>query len=104
MSWLKEDTYFAQTGSGGFLLSYEVVMRLDETVPRDVVDSVSTETPAIWTNPAGLAFLSPDRLVHALTSLGYTPSVFALDHDQAVHEAFPYVLRVILGQEHRART
>jgi hypothetical protein len=49
--------------------------------------------------------LIPDRLVHALTSLGYTPSVFALDHDQAVHEAFPWVLRVILGQEnHRART
>ena len=57
--------------------------------------AISTATPVIWTNPAGSASLSPDRLVHALTSLGYTPSVFALDHDQAVHEAFPYVLRVI---------
>jgi len=50
----------------------------------------------IWTNPASAASLSPDRLVDALASLGYTPSVFALDHDRAVHEAFPYVLRVII--------
>jgi hypothetical protein len=50
----------------------------------------------IWTNPASSASLSPDRLVDALASLGYTPSVFALGHDRAVHEAFPYVLRVII--------
>jgi hypothetical protein len=67
--------------------------------------AISTATPANWTNPAALASLSPEGLVHALTSQVYTPSVFALDHDQAVHEAFPWVLRVILGQEnHRART
>src|SRR5579863_9920817 len=40
MLWLKENTYFAQAGSGSFLLSYEALLRLDETVTRDVVDSV----------------------------------------------------------------
>jgi len=66
----------------------------------DLVLSAATPAAAsaIWTNPASSASLSPDRLVHALMSLGYTPSVVALDHDRAVHEAFPYVLRVILDQ------
>jgi hypothetical protein len=58
-------------------------------------------TSAIWTNPASPASLDPDRLVGTLTNLGYTPSVFALDHDQAVHETFPYMLRVILEQRAR---
>ena len=53
-------------------------------------------TSAIWTNPAGRVSLSPEQLVHALTALGYTPSVFALDHDRAVHETFPCILRVVL--------
>ncbi len=60
--------------------------------------ALSMPTPTIWTNPASSASLRPDRLVRALTDLGYKPSVFALDHDRAVHEAFPYVLRVILEQ------
>jgi YcaO cyclodehydratase, ATP-ad Mg2+-binding len=60
--------------------------------------AISTATSAIWTNPASSASLNPDRLVHALMGLGCTPSVFALDHDRAVHEAFPYVLRVIIEQ------
>jgi len=59
---------------------------------------VSTATPEIWTNPSGPAAVSPDRLVHALAGMGYRPCVFALDHDRAVHEAFPYVLRVVLEQ------
>ena len=58
--------------------------------------AMSMPTSAFWTSSASLAALSPDRLVHALTSMGYTPSVVALDHDRAVHEAFPYVLRVIM--------
>src|SRR5712692_1597593 len=40
MLWLKENTYFARAGSGSFLLSYEALLRLDETVTRDVVDSM----------------------------------------------------------------
>ncbi len=60
--------------------------------------AMSTAPPAIWTNPASSASTSPDRLVNALTSLGYTPSVFALDHDRLVHETVPYVLRVVLEQ------
>jgi hypothetical protein len=55
----------------------------------------------IWTNPASSASLSPDRLVDALASVGYTPSVFALDHDGGVLEAFPYVLRVIITPPRR---
>jgi hypothetical protein len=58
--------------------------------------AISTATSAIWTSPASSASLSPERLMHALTNLGFTPSVFTLDHDRAVHEAFPHVLRVIL--------
>jgi ribosomal protein S12 methylthiotransferase accessory factor YcaO len=58
--------------------------------------AVPTATSAIWTNPASSVSLNPDWLVDTLTSLGYTPSAFALDHDRAVHAAFPYVLRVIL--------
>lgn len=56
--------------------------------------AVPAAASAIWTDPASSASVSPDRLVRALASLGYPPSVFALDHDQAVHEALPYVLRV----------
>jgi hypothetical protein len=59
--------------------------------------AVSSATAgAVWTNPASSASLSPGRLVAVLASLGYAPSVFALDHDRAVHEAFPSVLRVVL--------
>jgi hypothetical protein len=58
--------------------------------------AISVATCALWTSSACVASLSPDRLVYALTSMGYTPSVLALDHDRAVHETFPYVLRVIL--------
>lgn len=65
-------------------------------------EAMSTATRAIWTNPASSASLSPDRLVHALTSLGYTPSVMALDHDRTVHETFPYILRVVLATEQRS--
>jgi hypothetical protein len=60
--------------------------------------AVPTVTPAIWTNPASSASLSPGSLVHTLASLGYTPSVVALDHDRAVRQAFPYTLRVIVEQ------
>lgn len=49
-------------------------------------------------SPAGLASLNPEKLVQALTALGYTPSVFALDHDRTVHDAFPCVLRVTLSR------
>jgi ribosomal protein S12 methylthiotransferase accessory factor YcaO len=45
--------------------------------------------PAIWTDPTSSAQLDPDQLVHALTNLGYTPSIFALDHDRAFHERSP---------------
>jgi len=40
MLWLKNNTYFARAGSGRFLLSCDAPLRLDETVPVDVVDSV----------------------------------------------------------------
>lgn len=65
---------------------------------RDPVLKASTPTPAsaIWTSPASSASLSPGPLIEALLGLGYTPSVFALDHDRAVHGAFPYILRVAL--------
>jgi hypothetical protein len=61
----------------------------------DPVLRAATATPpsTAWTNPAS-AVPGPDLLIHALTSLGYTPSVFALDHDQAVREVFPCILRV----------
>lgn len=55
--------------------------------------ATSMAPPAIWVNPASAESLSPDRLVSALTGLGYLPSVFGLDHDPAVSAAFPYVLR-----------
>lgn len=67
-------------------------LRCDPTLKA----AISTATTAIWTNPASPASLNPDRLVTALTSLGYTPSFLALDHDRAIHQTFPYVLRVIL--------
>src|SRR5271155_3740610 len=40
MLWLKENTYFARAGSGSYLLSYEALLRLDETVGRDVVGAL----------------------------------------------------------------
>src|SRR5215471_4642939 len=40
MLWLKDNTYFARSGSGSFLLSYDALLRLDEKVAREVVDSV----------------------------------------------------------------
>jgi len=60
--------------------------------------AVSSATSAIWTNPLGSASISPGRMLDALTGLGYTPSVIVLDHDRAVHEALPYVLRVTVEQ------
>jgi hypothetical protein len=65
---------------------------------RDPVLQAAIPAPsAIWTNPVSTARVCPDRLVQALTSLGYTPSVFVLDHDRAVYEPFPYALRVVLA-------
>jgi hypothetical protein len=61
-----------------------------------VLKAVTSSMPATWTNPASSASLNPGQLVAVLTGLGYTPSVFALDHDRVVHEAFPCVLRVML--------
>jgi hypothetical protein len=61
-----------------------------------VLAAMPTTTSAVWTNPLSSASANPDQLVNTLTSLGYTPCVFALDHDQAVHETFPYILRVVL--------
>jgi hypothetical protein len=55
-----------------------------------------TAASAGWIDPAGPVSLSPERLVGVLTDLGYPPSVVALDHDRAVHETFPCVLRVVL--------
>jgi hypothetical protein len=72
------------------LFRYQVlgdpVLRIAANVPA----------PAVWTSHANLASLGPDRLAEALRSLGHTPSVATLDHDQAVSEAFPYVLRVVI--------
>lgn len=63
-------------------------------------------SPAIWTAPASLNGLSPgqlgpdqlspDQLTGRLASLGYAPCAFALDHDRAVHDAFPFLLQVTL--------
>lgn len=64
--------------------------------------AIPAATSASWADPASTGGLSPDRLIQALTSLGYTPSVVALDHDHAVHEEFPAVLRVILERRPRA--
>jgi YcaO cyclodehydratase, ATP-ad Mg2+-binding len=61
--------------------------------------AISTELSAIWTNPVGTASPNPGRLLTALTNLGYMPAVLALDHDAAVHETFPCILRVILEQK-----
>ncbi|HET7015135.1 MAG TPA: hypothetical protein VFI65_14555 [Streptosporangiaceae bacterium] len=51
-------------------------------------------SPEIWTAPAGSDGLSPDRLVRNLAALGYSPCVFALDHDRAVYDTFPFLLQV----------
>jgi ribosomal protein S12 methylthiotransferase accessory factor YcaO len=65
---------------------------------RDPVlnSAMLTAISPLWVNPASPARPSPEQLVQALATLGYTPSVFALDHDPAVHETFRHVLRVTL--------
>ena len=62
--------------------------------------AIPTMKSTIWTNSASMDSPNLDRLVHAATSNGCTASVFALNHDQTVHEAFPYVLRVILTEKY----
>jgi hypothetical protein len=58
---------------------------------------MTTSTSAPWTDPSAQESPSPDRLVDALRRQGYVPSVVALDHDPAVHELFPCLLRVVVS-------
>ncbi|MER6306288.1 hypothetical protein [Streptomyces sp. NPDC001657] len=44
--------------------------------------------------PAG-----PERMVEALRSRGARPLVVPLDHDPAVHEVLPFVVRVVIADE-----
>jgi hypothetical protein len=52
--------------------------------------------PSVWVSPNCSEAPDPHWLVSALENFGYAPSVIALDHDRAVSEAFPYVLRVVV--------
>src|SRR5215470_17405270 len=70
MLWLKENTYFAQVDSGSFLLSYDALLRLDETVPRDVVDSVLPALREGQSFQQASAQLSPEQQAVATDLLG----------------------------------
>ncbi|MEJ8654556.1 hypothetical protein WKI65_42630 [Streptomyces sp. MS1.AVA.3] len=57
-----------------------------------VTSDESAELPA----PAG-----PERMVEALRSRGARPLVVPLDHDPAVHELLPFLVRVVIADETR---
>jgi hypothetical protein len=58
--------------------------------------AVTDGAPSIWVSPECSGEPDPQRFVTALERLGYAPTVVVLNHDRAVAEAFPYVLRVVL--------